>query len=98
MRNVTVSPIKHQYLPGDQLRCNAEGTPTPTYEWSQLGTSKIVMGPVMIVDDTMAGEHEYTFQCEASNKVDGETRSMTTNITFIVLGEILSILICEEEF
>lgn len=56
------------------------------------------MGPVMIVDDTMAGEHEYTFQCEASNKVDGETRSMTTNITFIVLGEILSILICEEEF
>src|SRR5688572_18102879 len=87
VRNVTISPIKYQYLPGDQLRCNAEGTPSPTYEWSQLGTSKVVMGPVMILDDTMAGEHEYTFQCKASNIVNGETKSEVTTIKFTVLGE-----------
>src|SRR6218665_1306851 len=92
VRNVTVTPSRKVFQPGDSLACRADGNPKPTYQWTELSESTdnsmlLVHGSYLNVSRRMVREELYTFQCTASNDIDTKEFSDTVRIAFSVRGK-----------
>ena len=66
--------------------CAADGNPSPTFQWTETGTNRVVDGQILAVDQTMSLMRNLTFKCAATNIVAGERNEISKDVLFIVAG------------
>lgn len=81
--NMSVSPMKSAYQPGDALTCLADSNPPSIYQWQDAKSGKVIEGATITATGDMVGSNQ-TFQCVAMNTVRGQQRQSQTTISFIV--------------
>ena len=69
--NLTVTPLKDIYHPGDAIRCSAIANPEPSYEWIGIGKGWNVSGPDLSIDEGMVNSKGHKFRCLATNWFEG---------------------------
>ena len=83
-RNVTIKPLRTSYEVNEQLKCEADGNPEPTFYWTNLATDNVYNGSILILRSdllTTSGQN-VSFRCTAINLVGGNKETSYTNITF----------------
>src|SRR6218665_3280593 len=87
-RNIRIYPTQTEYAIGDRITCSSDGNPTPSYEWTEIGngSSKVIRGPVLTVDETMVSDHERIFRCTAKNVVAREKKDVSASVIVNVTG------------
>jgi hypothetical protein len=69
-KNMTASPIKPHYNPGDIITCNADAFPPPFYQWQDMRTLELFSAQHFNVSESMRGFNT-TMRCQAQNLIQG---------------------------
>lgn len=81
VRNVRFSPDKKEFEINENVDCNADGYPSPNFEWKSVKTGEIwEKKSIIIGEDSSPGD---TYECTAKNVVKGfpYTDSLTATVT-----------------
>lgn len=87
-RNVSITPKKMTYNAGDVLRCSAAGNPTAAFEWTEIGSTFYVDGPLLNISEAMALKPESIYRCTAANKVAGQRDVAFDVVTIGIPGKL----------
>ena len=76
--------MKDVYTLGDVLLCNADGNPTPTFEWTELGSNSVLSkGSSLTVNSTAMVNH--TYECTATSNTTGKLTNISTTVTILAV-------------
>ena len=86
-RNLKVLPLKHQYIPGDSLRVDADaGPPASSYRWLELPSKRPVStGRTMPITAEMV-DRRVSVLVEVQNEINGTKHTTGVVIAFSVKG------------
>lgn len=82
--NVVITPRSSTYQPGDDLICSADGNPEPKYQWKNLVTGDISNDGKIVISKSLTNSSSWILECVASNYVDGDKKTASTNISFTI--------------
>jgi hypothetical protein len=89
VRDIEFVPTNRTFFHiGDQIMCTALGNPTPgiVLEPSTLTSRKLTNGSRVIdIEQTWRDKSAVTLRCNATNTVDGQTFTVSTNVTIAVI-------------
>lgn len=87
-RNVKITPRRASYREEDLLNCTADGNPSPSYTWRNLGTQEAIAdGPQLALNSTrLDANQRYTIECIAQNHVDGDLKLSSATVNVKISG------------
>ena len=81
---MNITPKKDVYTIGDVLLCSANGNPTPTYEWTELGSNRVVSKVSSLTVYSTAMEN-HAYKCTAKSNATGKGTNISATITLLAI-------------
>lgn len=80
VRNISITPVKSEYVVGEELWCNALGNPRPDIWWQEVNVSQSDTGSLLHITTDMLGLNTWT--CVAQNTLHDNITTQQMEITF----------------
>ena len=88
VEDVVIAQDRQQLYVTEHIVCSSNAYPTPSYTWANLDDGSVTCGQVLILTNEMIG-FTFTFQCTATNFVNGKQHNASRNTTVTVLPGII---------
>ena len=87
----TLTNVRQEYNPEDEVACSAEGNPEPDMRWVDQENNTVSDSGILVIEATMEGTQ--TYSCAAMNVVGGEIIEAMVTITFDVTSKYVHLML-----
>lgn len=77
---LSISPKKQIYYPGERLTCYSDANPTPSLEWQELNTGRPVSGSSFPIKEYMTQEPISNLECIARNSMGTNRKRISFSV------------------